>query len=65
MKRHPNKVFRYNSLPTRSQPGRELFLANVDCSLYLDSPTRREATKELRAAFDDLAKALAAKDYAT
>jgi hypothetical protein len=62
MKRHPNKVFQYNSLPTHSQPGRELYLANVDCSLYLNSPTRREATQQLRAAFDGLAKALAAKD---
>jgi hypothetical protein len=52
---HPHKVFEYSSLPTHSQPGRELMLANIDCSLYLDPTTRRSAPARIRQAFDALA----------
>jgi hypothetical protein len=53
--RHPHKVFEYSSLPTHSQPGRELMLANIDCSLYLDPTTRRIAPARIRQAFNALA----------
>ena len=31
MARHPHRVFEYDSLSTHAQPGREIYLANVDC----------------------------------
>jgi hypothetical protein len=53
--RHPHKVFEWSSLPTHSQPGRQLMLANIDCSLYLDPGTRRDAPVRIRKAFNALA----------
>ena len=59
MAKHPHKVFEWGSLPTRSQPGRELMLANIDCKLYLDRDTRQDAPARIRQAF----RALAVADY--
>ncbi len=59
MARHPHKVFEFGSVPTHSQPGRELLLANIDCTLYLDPGTRRDAPVRILRAF----KALAAGPY--
>lgn len=56
MARHRHQVFEYDSLPTHAYPGREVFLANIECSLYLDSSPREEAPRELRAAFDELSQ---------
>jgi hypothetical protein len=56
MARRPHHVFEYGSLPTNSQPGREFYLANIDCSLYLDPKTRPDATMRLRRVFLRLAK---------
>ena len=55
--RHPHKVFEWNSIPTRSQPGRQLMLANIDCTLYLDPGTRPDAPLRIRRAFNSLAGA--------
>ena len=57
MARDPHKVFEYDSLPTHAYPGRQIFLANVDCSLYLVSSPRKEAARQLRAAIDELNRA--------
>ena len=54
MARHPQKVFEYDSLPTHAYPGRQIFLANIDCSLYLDPSPRKEAARQLRSAIDEL-----------
>ena len=54
MARHPHRVFEYDSLPTHAYPGREIFLANIDCSLYLVSSPRKEAPRQLRAAIHEL-----------
>jgi hypothetical protein len=56
---HPHKVFEWGSLSTDSQPGRELLLANIRCSLYLDPDTRQDAPARIRKAFN----ALAARRY--
>jgi hypothetical protein len=56
---HPHKVFEWSSIPTHSQPGRYLMLANIDCTLYLDPRTRRDAPTQIRKAFN----ALAARRY--
>jgi hypothetical protein len=56
MARHPHKVFEYDSLPTHAYPGRQIFLANVDCSLYLERSTRKEVARQLRAAIDELSQ---------
>lgn len=49
--RQPRRLFEYRTLPTKTYPGRQFLLANLTCSLYLDSPTTREnAALELRRA---------------
>lgn len=57
--RHPHKIYEWHSAPGHSGPGRELLLANIDCSLYLYSDTRSGADARIRAAF----RALAARQY--
>jgi len=56
MARHPHRVFEHDSLSTHSQPGREIYLANVDCSLYLERSTRKDVALQLRAAIDELSQ---------
>ena len=56
MARNPHRVFEYDSLSTHAQPGREIYLANVDCSLYLEGTTRKEVARQLRAAFNELSR---------
>jgi hypothetical protein len=53
--RHPHKIYEWYSAPGHSGPGRELMLANVDCTLYLYSDTRQDASARLRQAFTTLA----------
>src|SRR5439155_23189989 len=48
MAQDPHKVFECSSLPTHSQPGRELSLANITCYLYLDPSTREDAPARIR-----------------
>lgn len=55
--RHPHKIYEWQSAPGHSGPGRELLLANIDCSLYLYSDTRSAADARIRAAFRTLAAA--------
>jgi hypothetical protein len=55
MARRPHHVFVYGSIPTRSQPGRTAYVANVECTLYLDSGTRGDAPVRLQRAFQILA----------
>jgi hypothetical protein len=52
---HPHKVYEWGHGIDRSRPGRELMLANVDCTLYLDPATRQDAPARLRQAFNTLA----------
>jgi hypothetical protein len=53
--RHPHKIYEWQSAPGHSGPGRELLLANIDCSVYLYSDTRSDANARIRAAFRTLA----------
>lgn len=55
---HPHRIYEFGLGPD-SRPGKELLLANADCTLYLDSGTRAAALAHLRRAF----KALAARRY--
>ena len=55
---HPHRVYDWGSTTT-GRRGRELLLANVDCTLYLESGTRRDAPDRIRQAF----KTLAAERY--
>jgi hypothetical protein len=55
---HPHRVFEFGLGPD-SRPGKELLLANVDCTLYLDSGTRPDAVARVRHALS----ALAAQQY--
>jgi hypothetical protein len=51
---HPHRIYKFG-LGADSRPGRYLLLANVDCTLYLDSGTRSDAFARLRQAFKRLA----------
>src|SRR2546421_12737017 len=51
---HPHRVYEWGSTTT-GKPGRELLLANVDCTLYLDSGTRQDTPAPIRQAFKTLA----------
>jgi hypothetical protein len=51
---HPHRIFVFRLGP-ESRPGRDLLLANIDCTLYLDSGTRPDALARIRQALNTLA----------
>ena len=53
--RHPHKVYEWGSVPGHSRPGRQLMLANVECTLYIDPATRGDSPARIRQAFNALA----------
>jgi hypothetical protein len=52
---HPHRVYEWGTVPGNLRPGRELLLANIDCTLYLDGGTRPDAPARIRQAFNNLA----------